>query len=124
MQTKHHIPILLVLFLLAACSNQPSPESFVTQQPSPNPKDIVFTSTPKIIDITPTHTLSPSATAQILSTQIPTLVNLENLAKLSEAIISSNDFETIELNYNPLILVADITNELQDSCLWDCAKYR
>ena len=124
MQTKHHIPILLVLFLLAACTNQPSPESFVTQQPSPNPDVIRFTSTPKTIDVFPTHTLTPSAIVQILPTQIPTQVDLENLPKLSEAIISSTDFETIDLSYNPLILAADATNELQDSCLWDCAKYR
>jgi len=124
MQVKHHTPILLVLLLLAACTNQPSPESFATQQPSPSPEINTFTSTPKIIDITPTHTLIPAVTVQILPTQIPTRVNLENLPNLRETILSAIDFETIGLGYNTLTFVTDATNELQDSCLWDCAKYR
>jgi hypothetical protein len=79
----------------------------------------------KIVEITPTHTLASTATAQNLPTQTPTLVNLESLPKLSEVIISSTDSEKIdEFSYNPLLLVTDATSELQDVCLWDCVKYR
>ena len=114
-----------VLFLLSACLGQASKDSFVTQQPSPSLEVMLFTPTLKIVDVTPTHTLIPTATEQTVPTQTPTLVDLESLPKLSEVVISSIDSESIdELSYNPLIQVIDATNELQGYCLSDCVKYR
>lgn len=137
MQTKHHITILLVLFLLAACSNQASRESFVTQQLSPGPEVVIFAPTLNIDDITPIHALTPTATMQVVPTQnstltkqiLPTLTStpadVESLPKLGEVILSSMDSENIyELKSNPLLQVTDATNELQGFCLWDCVKYR
>ena len=125
MRAKHHLPLLLALILLSACLGQASPESFAIQQPSPSPEVIIFTPTLKIADVIPTHTLVPTATAQNLPTQTPTLVDLESLPKLRELIISSTDSEKIdEFSDNSLLLVTDATSELQDSCLWDCVKYR
>lgn len=124
MQTRCHFPLLFVLFLLISCSGQVFSEPLVTQQPSAKPEITALATTPNIVDATSTHTSTPIATTEIPSTQTPTLVDLENLPKLNEVVISSLDFETIELSYNPLILVTDATNELQGSCLWDCVKYR
>ena len=137
MKTKHAIPIILVLFLLPACSHQTARELFVTQQPSPSPLVAVITPTLKIANSTPTRTQTPTSTVQIVATQTPTLteqvfptptstlVDLESLPKLSDVIISSNDIKNnYDLSWNPLIRAANTTNELKDACLWDCAKYR
>jgi hypothetical protein len=125
MKTKHYLPFLLVLLLLVACSSQVSPESSATQQASPKPEITALATTPKVVDPTPIDTLVPTATVAILPTQTPTLVDLESLPKLSEVIISAADSENIdEFRYNPLLLITDATNEMQDSCLWDCVKYR
>ena len=115
-----------VLFLLVACSGQPTQESFVTQTLAPTREFIMSTSIPKTVDVTSTYTLTPTVTARILPTQTPTLTNVESLPKLSEVIISSIDSENIEWiqYYHPLTQVTDATNELQGNCLWDCAKYR
>jgi hypothetical protein len=62
---------------------------------------------------------------EISPTQTPTLVDWGRLSKLSDVIISSADSENIdEFQYNHLLRVTDVTSELQDSCLWDCVKYR
>ncbi len=126
MPTKRHLPYILLLFLLTACSGQPSQEPFVTQTLAPTPEFIRFTSTPQTIVVTPTHTRIPTATARILPTLSPTLVDMKSLPKLREVIISSIDSENIEAlwYYSPITQVIDATNELQGICLWDCAKYR
>lgn len=95
------------------------PASTITPWPTNIP-------TLEIVDITPAHIVAstPTATAQIL----PTLVDFEKLPRLSDVVVSSVDFEsfvtTETFRYNTLIRITDLTNELKDSCLWDCAKYR
>lgn len=122
---KPRLLLLTVSFLVAACSGQASPASFVTQSPTLTPEVIRPTPTLKIVDPTPASTSVPATMTQIPPTQTPVPVDLEKLPKLSEVIISWADSETIdEFVYNPLILVTDATSEVQDSCLWDCAKYR
>jgi hypothetical protein len=110
---------------MTACSNQASQESFKTQQPSASPEIVVFTSTSKVIINTPTHALTVTSSPQPLSTQTPTPIDLDSLPNLTDVILSSSDVESIDkYGSNPLILIADTTHELKDSCLWDCAKFR
>ena len=136
MPVKHHLSLLLVFALLTACSNQLSQESTVTRPSSPSPEVIVFTPTSKFVDIPPSHTPIPTLGTQVFSRdapttawptslpQTPTLVDLDKLPKLHEVILSPADVENLDgYSWNPLLLATDTTNELRDSCLWDCAKY-
>ena len=125
MPTNYYLSLFLTMLLLTSCSGQISQESFVTQQPSPNP-EVGSTPTLKIIESTPTHTLVPTTTPQIQPSETPTPIVVENLPQLSEVVLSSNDIENLdEYDSSPLVLAAaDVINELQNSCLWDCIKYR
>jgi hypothetical protein len=125
MQAIHHLPLILVVFLLSACSSQHGQEPFVTQTLVPSPDAMIFIATPKKIEVTPTYTLTSTATEQILPTRAPTIADLDRLPKLNEVAMSSADFENLEgLYFDSPVLATDVTNELQGACLWDCVKYR
>jgi hypothetical protein len=127
MRKRYYLSLLLILFLLPACSGQVSQESLATQQSASHPEAVSLPSL-NIVDIIPTHTHTPirTITPQIQSTQNSNSVDLDNLPKLSQVVLSSSDIKNLdEHDSNPLVLaIDDVTNELQNSCLGDCAKYR
>ena len=112
---RRHFHLLLSLFFLIACSSQAAQESFLTQQPS---------QTLQAISITPSLALTPTITAQILST-IPTQVDFDNLPKLKDVVLSSTEIDDATDAFPPIVIDAkNNTNELQNSCPEDCAKFR
>ncbi|HMB25029.1 MAG TPA: hypothetical protein VKP08_19440, partial [Anaerolineales bacterium] len=113
-----------VLVITATACDSPAPE--LTEISTPISTDLpVSTSTPW-----PTNTPIPeiaeiTSTASNPPTQTSLPIQSGPLPKLSDVIVSPIDIENDGgLDWNPLILVTDATNELRDACLWDCVKYR
>ena len=113
------------MLLLTSCSGQVSQSSLVTQQPSPHAEIVPL---PALSNTNIPTVLTQISTSILQSPpmQTATTVSVEQLPKLNEVVLSLNDLENLhEHDPSPLVLAADdATNELQNSCLWDCAKQR
>jgi hypothetical protein len=113
---RRYFHLLLSLFFLIACSSQAAQESFVTQQPS---------QTLQAISITPSLALTPTIMAQILPAPSPTQVDFDNLPKLKDVVLSSTEIDDATNAFPPIVIgTKNNTNELQNSCPEDCAKFR
>jgi hypothetical protein len=124
MHTNSLRALLLTVLLLTSCSGQASPPVLVTQQPTPKAKTLP-SPTLRSTDIPMTPTQVPPSTLQSPQTQTPSAINVENLPHLSKVILTSSDIENLsDYDPSPMVLTSnESTNELQNSCLWDCAKY-
>ncbi len=113
----------MLLLLLVSCSNYQAEEFSTPQQISSTQAINLPTAT---ITIQPALTVTEIATSTLppTYTPTPTPIDLSNLPKLANVILSSKDIESLdEFKSNPLMSVTDNSKELRDSCLWDCAKY-
>ena len=125
MKSKSHHYLAIILLLIVSCSNQQTGEFSTPQQVSPTVAVILPAST-TTIPSTPTITATSIVTFTLSPTEThtPTPIDLSNLPKLTNVILSSEDIESVdEFGSNPLVTTADTTKELGGACLWDCAKY-
>ena len=115
--------IILAIFLLS-CSEKTTSTTLQPQETKIINTLVPSTETPKI---SLTETLIPLDLATSTPTLIiptPTPVNWDELPALTEVALSKSDFEKADSWYSIYPLVeTDATNELEDLCLWDCAKF-
>lgn len=116
--------LLSALVITATACASPAPKLMETPAPT-NTALRISTSTPWPTNTPILKVAAVTATDPSMPTQTSPPIQPEPLPKLSEVIVSSIDIENDDgLDWNPLVLASDATNELRDSCLWDCAKYR
>jgi hypothetical protein len=129
-----HIRSLLFLpvILIASCSPQastsPSASSTapVSTTPSAQDQHTPAASTPTFAPSTIQPSLSPTNTGSLFPSIEPatTPTDWVSLPKLSAVILSASDIQNMDQSASIHPYVTDITDELDGSCLWDCAKSR
>lgn len=120
---KFKLPNLLAsAIFLVSCSAKPISSTSQPQETKIGINVVSEISTPKAVS---TESLTPS-TESISASKTPaqTTVNWDKLPTLTEVSLSKSDFEQTDSWYSLFPLQeSNVTNELKDLCLWDCAKF-